>query len=158
MSWIPHPGFCSTSSTGAPGSNAQRSGTGRIRDPPGFKHLPVRSLWVMSIIPCQLIHYSRVNLCVVAQKLNIKRDFFNINIYLNVLLRLSARLKRKLLCEATLAHIRREATGVIPGFSKEWPTLCWWIISRHFHSYLWLQQLKLLPSLSLRACFWATQQ
>lgn len=77
-----------------------------------------------------------------------KKGFFNINMYLNVLLRLSARLKRKLLVEATLAHICREATGVIPGFSKEWPTHCWWIVSRHFHSYLWLQQLKLPPSLS----------
>lgn len=83
-----------------------------------------------------------------AWKWNIKRDFY-INIYLNMLLRLLARLKRKVLCKATLADICREGAGVIPGVSKEWPTARWWIVSRHFHSYLWLQQLKLLPSRSL---------
>lgn len=151
MSWIPCPSPCSISTAAAPGSDAQGSGTGWIWDTPGPRHgsknLPARSLWVMSIIPCRLIHYSRVNPCAVAWKWNIKRDFY-INIYPKVLLRLLARLKRKVLRKATLAHICQKGTGVLPGISKEWPTACLWIISRHFHSYLWLQQLKLLPSLS----------
>lgn len=136
----------------APGNNAQHPGTGWIWDSPSPRHcsryLPVCSLWVISIIPCLLIHYSQVNPCVVAWKWNIKRDFY-INFYLNMVLWIFSRLKKEALSKTRSAHICCEGTGVIPSIFKEWPTAHWWIISRHFHSYLWLQQLKLLPSLSL---------
>lgn len=160
MSWIPCPSSCSISTEAAPGSDAQGSGTGWIWDTPGPRHgsknLPARSLWVMSIMPCRLIHYSRVNPCAVAWKWNIKRDFY-INIYLKVLLRLLARLKRKVLCKATLAQIRREGTGVLPGISKEWLTAAYGSFPGISTPTCDYSSSSFSPP-SLRACFWATHR
>lgn len=108
MSWIPRLSFCSISSVAAPGNNAQHPGTGWIWDSPSphhcSKYLPAYSLWVMSIIPCWLIHYSQVNPCVVAWKWNMKRHFY-INFFLNMLLSILAQLKKKVLSKTRSAHV-----------------------------------------------------
>jgi len=116
MSRIPRPSSCSISAAAAPGSDARRSGTGWIRDTPGprhgSKHLPACSPWVMSIIPCRLIHYSRAHPRVVAWKRNIKKDFYT-NISLKALLRLLARLK-----SSARGHVSTHLLGDRRSYSR----------------------------------------
>lgn len=92
--------------------------------------------------------FTSKSICGGLEMKHLKRDVY-INFFLNMLLSISARLKKKVLSKTRSAHICCEGTGVIPSISKERPTALWWISSRHFHSHLWLQQLKLLHSLSL---------
>lgn len=94
------------------GSSRQQCPESRDRMNLGFtqpcsKYLPAYSLWVMSIIPCWLIHYSPVNPCVVAWKRNVKRDLY-INFFLNMLLFLLfilARLRKKVPSKTRSAHV-----------------------------------------------------
>lgn len=151
MSWIPCPSFCSISSVAAPGNNAQHPGTGWIWDSPSpchcSKYLPAYSLSNEHYTLLTHPLFTSKSMCGSLEMKHEKRFLYKV--LSKRVLSILARLIKKVLSKTRSAHICCQATEIIPSLSKEWPTAHWWISSRHFHSYLWLQKLRLLPSLSL---------